>query len=262
MKRVLLCWLVVFMLFGGFRPGSEAASEEPVFSSPAITITSGVTGLILEVKLSDGSIEKVTPPPGIWPVYPRKDPVAEQKYQGAIEELESLVKTYPNIKRSLCDLYLKVGRNQDAKACYEQAADIFRNVNDTAAQALAMNQAALFLWEFDQQEAAIQQAWNSFEIYRQHIRKLQQAEKMYHYALKAAQEADDQERQLLVLHQLVLIEYALGAPEESKLLAEEVLRLFEKIEYPLMGKQRMEELVVNQIRELLEELQAIEEKTE
>ena len=50
----------------------------------------------------------------------------------------------------------------------------------------------------------------------------------------------------------------LGDSEKSKQYAEEVLRLFEKIEYPLMGKQRMEELIVNQIRELLVELRSLE----
>jgi len=258
MKKIVLCYLVISVFFGYGNCNKEAEAEELVFSSSAITITSGETGLVLEIKLPDGSIEKVTPPPGIWPIRPRRDPVAEQKYKEAIKKLESLVKTYPDIKHSLCHLYLEVGRNQDAKACYEQAADIFRSVNDTAAQALATNQSALFLWELDQKEAAIQQAWNSFEIYRQHVKKLRQAKKMYQHALAAAQEADDQERQLLVQHQLALIEYVLGDSEKSKQYAEEVLRLFEKIEYPLMGKQRMEELIVNQIRELLVELRSLE----
>lgn len=61
-------------------------------------------------------------------------------------------------------------------------------------------------------------------------------------------------------HKLALIEYALGDPEKSKQSAEEALRVFEKLEYPLMGKQRMEELVVNQIWELLEELRIIEKE--
>lgn len=261
MKKFMLWCFVVSVFVGYVNYNNKAEAEEPIFSSSTLTIRSGKTGLVVEIRLPDGSIEKVTPPPpGILPIYPQKDPVAEQKYQKAFEELESFLKTYPNIKRSQCDLYLKVGRNQDAKACYEQVADIFRNSNNIAAQALAINQAALFQWEFDQKEAAIQQAWSSFEIYRQHIRNLRQAKETYQNALADAEEIDDQERQLLVQHQLALIEYALGDTEKSKLAAEEALRLFEKIEYPLMGKQRMKELIVNQIWELLEELRTIEKE--
>ncbi len=164
------------------------------------------------------------------------------------------------MKLFLCELYLKIGSNQDAYACYTQAGDLFKSLNDIATQTLALNQAALFLWEVDQKDAAMQQAQRSFYVYRQHVRKLRQAEKQYNDALQQARDADDQERQLLVHQQLALVTYALGKDEESREHGEMVLKLFKKIDTPLMGKQRMDALIVKPIRELLDELQAAREE--
>ncbi|MCP4396588.1 MAG: tetratricopeptide repeat protein, partial [bacterium] len=215
--------------------------------------------LVLEVKLPDGEIEKVTPPPGFGRLYPDKAP---KEYQAAIEDLENLMKNYPDLKLSLCHLYLEAGRNQDAKACYDDLADIFHDVNDIAAQALVMNQAALLAWELDPKEAAIRQARDSFEIYRQQVKKLREAEKRYQITLQSAQDADDRESQLLTRQQLALVLYALGQYKESKQHAEAVLKLFGKIEYPLLGKQRMEKLIVDQMRQLLQELDLMEKDME
>lgn len=257
MKKFVLCWLVVSLFFGGLNLNTVAASEEPVFSAPHITIISTETGLVMQIILPDGSIEQVpTPPRGIRPFWPRKDPVAVNNYKEAINELEKqcMTKQNPEIKRALCYLYLKSGRNVKAAECYQQAADLFQNTHDIAAQAVARNQLALLLWEFEEQEDAIQQAQQSFKVYQQYVEKLHEAEAEYQQVLQSARAKNDQEQQLLVQHQLALISYALGKTEKSKEYAEEVLKLFEKIESPLMGKQRMEKLIVNQIRELLEEL--------
>jgi tetratricopeptide (TPR) repeat protein len=258
MKQCILWCLLVSILFGYVCLSQAADGKEPLFSSQALTITStsGETGLRLEVTLADGQIEKVTPPPGIWPLRPRRDPDAEQKYADAIKELETLVKAYPTIKLSLCGLYLQVGRNQEAHACYEEAADMFAALNDMAMHALTLNQAAFFLWNIDQKKAAGQQAHHSFDVYRQQIRRLRQAEQNYQETLQVARDEDDQEQQLLTHQQLALVSYALGKDDESRKHAEVVLKLFEKIETPLMGKQRMDALIVEPIRELLKELSA------
>lgn len=262
MKRHGVWWLAVSIILGWINLSHGSELEDILFSSANITIRLSGNGLGLEIRLPDGRIEKVTPPPGIPVLYPPRVPESEEAYKAAIAELESLVSVYPTMKLSLCELYRKVGKNLEARDCYEGTADLFRSRYDMATQVFALNQSAILQWELDQKEAAIQQAQASFDVYRQQVRGLRQAEKHYQDALHTARDAGDLEQQLLAHHQLALVSYALGNVEQSREHAERVLTLFAKIDTPLMGKQRLDKLIVQQIRELLEELQMMTKEAE
>lgn len=205
-------------------------------------------------------LAKVTPPIIPSPPPPTRVPDEEEKYHEAIAQLEvqPVTEKDPVLKRLLCYLYQNAGEYDKAVSCYRQAAELSRQKGDVAGQAFAQYQLAFILWAREKEDEAIEQAWKAFEVYQQPEKseeRLRKIERYYQEALELAQEEEDQEKQLLAQYQLALIAHALGEKAKCKQQAEEVLKLSEKIEYPIMGKRQMKELIVKQIQKLLRQVQ-------